>query len=584
MRWIALMGLAAVLPGTVTAQPREVALEWGVKIPLRDGVRLNATLYRPRGETAPQPVVFTLSPYISDTYHRFAMGLAREGYIFATVDVRGRGNSEGSFEPFVNEARDGHDVVEWLAAQPWSNGKIAMWGGSYGGFDQWATLKELPPHLTTIVPVAPAYLGIDFPMVGNIFSSYLPQWLTFTSGKTDQAQIFGDMAQWAGYMKVLRREGLPFRALDSIAGNRSTVFQKWLANPTPGPYWDATSPTPAQYARMTQSILTITGHYDGDQLGTLTHYRKFLQHAAPAARQNIYLVIGPWDHGGTRVPTREVNGVSFGPASMVDINRLHKEWYDWTLRGIGTRPRFLEKRVAYYVAGANGDVWRYADSLEAVASEKRTFYLSSTGRAADPFGGGRLETAAPSRAGSDEYLYNPLDPPAAGEVTHPAALSFVDQTRLFTTRGNGVIYHTDPFPAETEIAGEVSLTIWLALNVPDTDFEVTLSEVLPDGQSIQLAWTQLRARYRESLRKETLIPPEVPLPYRFDQFNWFARRIAKGSRLRLFFRSPNGLELQQNFNGGGVVANETRSEARTARVTVLHGHEHPSALVVPIRP
>ena len=119
------------------------------------------------------------------------------------------------------------------------------------------------------MPVAPAY-----------------QWLTFTSGKTAQPQIFADMTQWAGYARILRREGLPFQALDSIAGNRATVFQKWLANPTPGPYWDATSPTPAQYAAITQpilTILTITGHYDGDQLGTLTHYRKFLQHATAAA-------------------------------------------------------------------------------------------------------------------------------------------------------------------------------------------------------------------------------------------------------------------------------------------------------------
>ena len=108
-------------------------------------------------------------------------------------------------------------------------------------------------------------------------------------------------------------------------------------------------------------------------------------------------------------------------------------------------------------------------------------------------------------------------------------------------------------------------------------------EILPDGRSIELASAQLRARYRESLRDEKLVPPGVPLPYRFTHFNWFARRIAKGSRLRLFFRSPNGTELQQNFNGGGVVAKETRKDARTARVTVFHDQAHPSVLEVPIR-
>lgn len=583
MRWLALLALGtATLSSPAAAQEREVSIEWGVKIPLRDGVKLNATIYRPRDATGPLPVVFTLTPYIGDTYHPFAMAMARDGFAFAAVDVRGRGNSEGVFEPFVNEGRDGHDVVEWFGTQPWSTGKVAMWGGSYGGTDQWATIKEMPPHLTTVVPVAPAYLGVDFPMVGGIFSTYLPQWLTFTSGHTAQAQIFGDMKQWSGYARILRREGLPFAALDSVAGNRGTAFQKWMANPAPGPYWDQVSPTPEQYARMTQPILTITGAYDGDQLGTLTHYRKFLASATPAERNNIWLVIGPWDHGGTRVPTREVNGIQFGPGAMVDIHHLHKEWYDWTMRGVGSRPAFLKDRVAYYVAGANGDIWKYASSLETVARERRSYYLTSTGGASDAYGGGLLDLARPDKAAPDHWTYNPLDPPDPGDVTHPSALSFIDPTRALNNRGNGVVYHTAPFAEETEIAGEVSLTAWMALDVPDTDFEASLYEVQADGSSLLLATTLLRARYRESPRQEKLVTPGVPLPYTFTNFNWFARRIAKGSRLRLFLHSPNGLDLQQNMNGGGVVASETRKDARTAHVTLFHDREHPSVLEVPI--
>lgn len=119
--------------------------------------------------------------------------------------------------------------------------------------------------------------------------------------------------------------------------------------------------------------------------------------------------------------------------------------------------------------------------------------------------------------------------------------------------------------------------------MPDTDVEAMLYEVQSDGSSILLASTILRARYRESSRQDKLIPPGVALPYRFTNFNWFARRIARGSRLRLFLHSPNGLELEQNFNSGGVVARETRKDARTAHITVLHDREHPSVLEVPIR-
>jgi uncharacterized protein len=121
---------------------------------MRDGVKVNATVYQPHGRKEPLPVVFELTPYISDSYHERAYYFARHGYVFAIVDVRGRGNSEGRFSAFFQEPADGHDVVEWLAAQPWSNGKVAMWGGSYAGFDQWLTLREAPPYLATIVPAA----------------------------------------------------------------------------------------------------------------------------------------------------------------------------------------------------------------------------------------------------------------------------------------------------------------------------------------------------------------------------------------------------------------------------------------------
>src|ERR1044072_2858509 len=134
-------GGARAVDAQNNASPPPVDLMWGVKIPLRDGTRLNATVYLPGAPREPVPVIVTLTPYISDSYHERAMYFARHGYVFALVDVRGRGNSEGSFEPLANEAKDGHDVVEWLARQPWSNGKVTMWGGSYAGFGSGAQLK-----------------------------------------------------------------------------------------------------------------------------------------------------------------------------------------------------------------------------------------------------------------------------------------------------------------------------------------------------------------------------------------------------------------------------------------------------------
>src|SRR5208282_2429913 len=120
-------------------------MRWGVKITMRDGISLNATVFLPHAQKDPLPIIFTFTPYIGDSYTDRALYFAQHGYVYALVDVRGRGNSGGAFEPFANEAKDGYDVVEWLAKQSYCNGKVTMWGGSYAGFDQWTVLKEFPP-------------------------------------------------------------------------------------------------------------------------------------------------------------------------------------------------------------------------------------------------------------------------------------------------------------------------------------------------------------------------------------------------------------------------------------------------------
>src|SRR5579872_5021478 len=154
-----------------------IRIEQGLKIPLRDGIRLSATRYVPtRSDVAPLCVV-SVTPYIADHYHARGVFFASHGITFVMVDARGRGESDGSFDPFVEEAHDGYDVVEWLAKQAYCHGAVAMWGGSYGGYSQWATAKEIPPHLLSIVPASAPYLGVDFPMQQNIFSAFDVRWL-----------------------------------------------------------------------------------------------------------------------------------------------------------------------------------------------------------------------------------------------------------------------------------------------------------------------------------------------------------------------------------------------------------------------
>jgi uncharacterized protein len=557
---------------------KNVDFSWGVKIPMRDGAELNATVYRPKGEE-PAPAIFTLTPYIADSYHERAYYFAQRGYAFLLVDCRGRGNSGGDFEPFVNEGRDGHDVVVWLAEQPWCNGAMTMWGGSYAGFNQWMTLKESPPHLKTIVPAASAHAAVDFPFFKNIFYPYEMQWLTFTSGVTGNANLFGEQAFWIEKFRELYLSQRPFRELDEIVGNRSTTFQTWIAHPTPDDYWDQMALSPEEYNRIEIPILTITGHYDGDQPGALHYYRQHMASGSPA-RDEHYLIIGPWDHAGTRTPEKEFGGLTFGEASLLDLNQLHREWYDWTLKD-GEKPEFLKARVAYYVTGA--DEWKYAESLEAIADETKRLYLdSSHGEANDVFRSGWLVAAAPASSEPDQYVCDPLDVRPAELEREEIKDYLTDQRYALNLFGNGLVYHSEPFAEETEVSGALKLVAWIAIDAPDTDFQAAVYEILLDGSSIFLTGDMLRARYRESLRAEKLVTPGEINRYEFDGFTFFSRRIAQGSRLRLVISSPNSIFGQKNYNSGGVVAEESGADARTVQVTLYHDEEQASYLELPV--
>jgi putative CocE/NonD family hydrolase len=534
-------------------------------------------------------VIVTLTPYIADSYHERAIYFAARGYAFALVDVRGRGNSGGEFEPNANEARDGHDVIEWLAQQPFCDGKVTMWGGSYAGFNQWAAAKEFPPHLATIVPVASAHLGTDFPFPNNVGQSYDIQWLTFTSGRTVQGALFGDSDFWRAKFLEAYKKHLPFKDLDTFIGNPSPSFQRWIAHPTYDSYWQAMAPTREQYQKLSLPILSITGQYDGDQLGALTYYRDHFANASPEARAKHFLIVGPWDHAGTRTPTDDVGGVKVGPGALLDLNDLHRQWYDWTIKG-KAKPEFLKDQVAYYLiaagnSGADGE-WKYAPSLEALTKNPRTFFLDSENGDANGVSRSGSLTENKPNGGADTYTYDPLDTSRGEKIESfepdPKRAS-LDQRYALSIGQDGLVYHTAEMPNETPLVGSIKLSLWVSIDTPDTDLSADLYEIQPDGTSIPL-WSEIRRlRYRESVREEKLVKPGEIVRCDFASGLFVARKLAKGSRLRLVVSSPNSIYVQKNYNSGGVVSEETAKDARTVHVKVHHDEKHASAIELPLR-
>lgn len=558
----------------------DVDFRWGVSIPMADGVALNGTMYRPKGSgDDPLPTILTITPYISDRYHPDAQYFARNGFGFLIVDTRGRGNSEGEFKALdLEDGRDGHDVVEWIAKQPWSNGKVLMRGGSYGGYNQWATARYFPDGLTTIVPIASPYHGIDFPMNHNVPYPYVIQWLTLTAGVTPQANTFGDGAFWQRKYLEYHESGRPFADLDEIVGMPNETFANWVSHPMADEYWAARVPSGEEFARIDLPMLTITGYYDGDQPGAMEYYRRHMQRGSAKGKANHYLVLGPWNHSGTRLPTQEFGGMKFGDKMMFDAFALDRDWYRWTL-GEGPRPEFIADRVNWFVAGAN--TWKSAPSLAEVADTTQVFHLASPETNADSaFTSGSLTRSEAGSSDVDQYVYDPID---LSKARAGAPDNYItDQTEVMMTDGDGLIYHSKPLDQPLEIAGYIKLEAWIETNVPDTDVNATLYEVLADGSSIALTGQTLRLRHRDGLDTERLMEPGVPERVVFDRFTFFSRLIAPGSRLRLFLRPANGLAQQRHYNGPGPVSMQSKEDARTAVVSLHMGPQTRSTLTLPV--
>jgi hypothetical protein len=325
--------------------------------------------------------------------------------------------------------------------------------------------------------------------------------------------------------------------------------------------------------------LTITGMYDDDQPGALAHYSRYMQAASPEGRARHFLVIGPWNHAGTRTPQAQFGGLSFGPASLVDLPQLHLDWYRYTMEG-GPRPEFLKKAVAYYVTGA--EKWRYADSLEAVTSKTVPFYLDSTGEAAhDLYTAGSLGREVVGRGKPDHYIYDPTDLSLA-RVESETNLELLRNLEVVHANPSKVVYVSAPFAADIEISGFFRLAAYIAIDQPDTDFTVSVLEIGRDGTATPLSSDVMRARYRESLRTGKLVATKSPLQYEFKSFTFASKLVEAGSRLALVLTAGNSILLEKNYNAGGDVADETKADARNVKVTLFHDARHPSALYVPL--
>lgn len=548
-------------------------------IPMRDGINLSANLYFPDTDETSYPVILIYTPYVNDEAVERGMYFANEGYVFITLDLRGRGNSEGEYRPFEKDGMDGYDALQWIAQQPWCNGNIGMMGGSYRGMVQWMTLKEKPAALKTIIPTAAVGPGIDFPKVGGIFGNYALQWLNFTGGASRNGNLFGNGDYWRSKAKKKHKEYIPFKDWDILAlGERNPIFQTWIAHPDFDQYWQDFYPKRKDYESFDLPILTITGYFDGDQPGAMTYYEDHMKFGSSSGKASHYLILGPWSHAGTRNPVTELGGLTFGSDSKLDMKKLHLDWFNWTLKN-GERPEFLKDRVSYYLMDQNQ--WKYANQFTDLSTDTLTYYLSSpesdAKRLIDP---GQLAVTKPEAPDVDVIIYDPLD---TTEVATYSGSDYYTAPIPIEEEGR-VIYVSNEMETTTPVIGRFEVGLNLSLNVPDTDLLVTLYTVDPVGEVKYVGSESLRLRYRNGLSQPELVKPGEVFFCKFDSPYLTALEVEKGSRFILTINSVNSMYLQKNYNSGKDVSLETAIDAKKAEIKIYQSVENPSYIKIPIAP
>ncbi len=566
-----MMVLAMTMTAGVAAaaqSPYPVALEFGVRIPMRDGIALSTDIYRP-DSPGRFPVILVRTPYDNGlaSSRRAGKHWATLGYVYAVQDVRGRGDSDGEFYPLVAEAKDGHDTIEWLARQPWSSGRVGTTGGSYLGWTQVYAAIENPPSLKAMVPiVTPADPDRNFPMQFGAFGPTVVSWLAYISGKT--LQDISELDLNAAYTT------LPLREADRVLGWTSKAWRDWLDHPAQDEYWRAQR----YQERLLQSdvpMLHVSGWYDDVLSGTLENFVALTSSRGPAgARARQRLIVGPWGHGVNQ--STKMGEIDFGPTALIDLPGIQRRWFDRWLKddrnGVDT-----EAPVRIFVMGRN--VWRDEQEWPLARTRYLKYYLRSGGNANTLFGDGRLDTLPPDREPADRYRYDPANPtpfitePSFSQVGGP------DDYRGVERRDDVLVYTADPVRQPTEICGPLVVRLVAASSAKDTDWATKVLAVRPDGFAMRLNDGLVRARFAKDPSREQFVTPGQAEAYQID--NWATCFVLEpGWRLRLEVASAAFPKFDRNLNTGGRIGYEAVGVA--ADQTVFHERGRESYVVVPV--
>ncbi|GHH66235.1 hypothetical protein FHS35_008778 [Streptomyces umbrinus] len=571
-----------------------------VLVPMRDGIALATNVWRPEGP-GPFPVLLVRTPYGKDDAGTYGnpklpdvFAFVDAGYAVVAQDVRGTSRFPGAFVPHANEGRDGADTLTWLAGQPWCDGAVGMWGGSYMGFAQWQAAVHETPALRAIAPVmtsADPYAAPWYSPGGAVSQDTVLTWGTLSALRNLRrglADGHGDPGDAHALLSGLSDPRLLHDPLPVADRGAVTRHLPWagqvLDHPERDTFWQEVASID-DCGDITVPALHVGGWYDVFIGETVRSYTTMRRHGgSAAARDGQRLVIGPWCHSdgadlGT-FPDR-----SFGLHSSIkaaDVTGAHLRFFDRWVRGLTDNPDDIH-RVRIFVMGV--DRWRDEVDWPLPDTRHTDFFLAGGGRANTAGGDGVLTRDAVSMEAADTFLYDPRRPVPSlgGTVLAAASGAFpgpADQAAV-ETREDVLCFTTPVLKHSVEVTGHVTLVLHVSSSAPDTDFTGKLVDLHPDGRAILLCEGIQRARYRTSLTNPEPMEPGTVYELTVD-LRVTANVFLPGHRIRLEVSSSNFPRYDRNTNTGGTIAADSEDDLTVAVNRIHHGPAHPSRLILPL--
>jgi len=551
-------------------------------IPMKDGIRLATDVYLP-SEDSIFPVLIKRTPYNKDREKDLyeIEAYVNADYAVVTQDVRGRYHSEGIFEPYVHEEEDGLALYEWILKQPWCNGHLGTFGGSYHGGTQWLCAMRGPEHLDATVPV----ITFDDLFDG---SAYQGGAKVLHDLRWTVADIIPDImrrAEEAGERVDVEAPEV-YHCLDRIPLASDPAVKKyaryyldWMNHSVFDDYWKQFSPK-LHYSEVQAPALNISGWYDIFVPSTLRNYRGMRDHGGSEnARKYTRVIMGPWTHMNF---SGKLNEFDFGPEAgdeAINLLQIKIDWYDHWLKG---KPMSFdpEKPVRIFVMGINE--WHDEPDWPLPDTQYIPYYFHSSGNASHE--NGLLNTEKPSEEKEDVYIFDPLNPvpTIGGQVILPGdgAMGPRDQ-RAAEKRDDVLVFETEALNENLNVIGFLKAKLYVSSDCTDTDFTVKLTDVDENGVSKLLSDGILRMRYRNSMEATELMEPGKIYGIEVDVAAT-ANTFLKGHRIRVSVSSSNFPRFNRNSNSGGLIFSEEKEQYRKAENVLYHDAEHPSCIILPV--